>query len=250
MTKLQCALVALLTLVALLGCRAEPPDTLAGAPVANSPAQNAPAPVAHPSSEPSTAAPHDADHAHVHDDVSALPSASPTAQGPAALADEPTVAGEARGIQWAVPRRWPLVGEENEFRVRTWRLPALSMAGAGECVLFRFPGGGDPQDNLRRWMGQFRGPDGTVESVAADQAQRVIHGLPAWLVRAQGTYVSQGQTMEGPEQEFPDYGLFGAVIIAEGDPAFVKCTGPLPVIAHEANAILALIDSLLVAPLP
>ena len=257
-----------LTLVSLLGCRAEPPDALpqgqSGEPVAD------PVPVAaqHPTSGADMNAAPPADHVHAQAsggmptpagvgvntpraagaEQEAGVNSTSASQGPPASADEPTTHGEARGVQWAVPTRWPLAGEEDEFRVRTWRLPALSMAGAGECVLYRFPGGGDLQANLKRWMGQFRGLDGTVESVVAEQAQRVIQGLPAWLVRAQGTYVSQGQKMDGPAEEFENYALFGAVVVAEGDPAFVKCTGPMAVIAYEADAILALIDSLLVTP--
>lgn len=209
-------------------------------------------PAAHDGGE-SQVAPRDVDHAHLHaaegatapNEGTANPEA-PNAAGAPPVANEETKAGTGRGIQWAAPVRWPEVGDEDDFRVRTWRLPAISMAGAGECVLYRFPGGGDPQDNLRRWMGQFRGPDGSVESVQAEQAQRVIHGLPAWLVRAQGTYITQGPTMEGPEESFANYGLFGAVVIAEGDPVFTKCVGPFQLIAQESDAILAWVDSLLI----
>lgn len=248
-----------LALLTLAGCRAEPPDALSSAPTAEEGAQVAqPAAVAHPTAGGATGSSAPADHEHAqpmaNEGMAAPPGVGsdapfvpPTEGGlPTVPVDEPKTTGRARGIEWAVPQRWPLVGEEDEFRVRTWRLPAMTMAGAGECVLYRFPGGGDPQANLQRWMGQFRGPDGTVESVHAEQAQRVIQGLPAWLVRAQGTYVSQGQSMEGPEEEFENYALFGAVVIPEGDPAFVKCTGPVAVIAHEADAIFGLIDSLLV----
>lgn len=169
-------------------------------------------------------------------------------QGPPAKAKEATAEDTERGVAWSVPKRWPLVSEEDEFRVRTWRLPAVSMAGAGECALYRFAGGGDPQENLKRWMGEFRGPDGEVESVEAAQAQRTIQGVPAWLVRAEGQYVSQTPGVEDSKKTFDDYALFGAVVMAEGDPVFAKCVGPIEVIAQEADAILAWIDSLIVAP--
>lgn len=157
---------------------------------------------------------------------------------------QPTVKGSDRGVSWEVLERWPVAGEANDFRVRTWRLPAISMDGAGECVLYRFPGGGDAQANLHRWLGQFRGPDGTAGSVEADQAERKVNGLPSWLVRARGTYVSTGPSMDGPEQRFENYGMIGAVVMAPGDPAFVKCTGPFPLIDKESGAIVDLIDSL------
>lgn len=171
-----------------------------------------------------------------------------TAQGPPARAKDATTEDTARGVAWSVPKRWPLVSEEDEFRVRTWRLPAVSMAGAGECALYRFAGGGDPQENLKRWMGEFRGPDGEVDSVEAAQAQRTIQGVPAWLVRAEGQYVSQTPGDEDSKKTFDDYALFGAVLMAEGDPVFAKCVGPMEVIAQEADAILAWMDSIIVAP--
>lgn len=157
---------------------------------------------------------------------------------------QPKQKGSDRGISWEVLDRWPAAGQPDDFRVRTWRLPAISMAGAGECVLYRFPGGGDAQANLQRWMGQFRGPDGTAGTVEAEQAERTVHGLPASLVRARGTYVSTGQNMQGPEQSHENYAMIGAVVMAPGDPAFVKCTGPFELIDKEADAIVALIESL------
>lgn len=161
--------------------------------------------------------------------------------------DEAKTQDTARGVAWSVPERWPLVSEESEFRVRTWRLPAVSMAGAGECALYRFTGGGDPQENLQRWMGEFRGADGSVESVEAAQAERTIQGAPAWLVRAEGQYVSQTPGVEDSEKTFDDYALFGAVIVAEGDPVFAKCVGPVEVIGYEANSILGWMDSMKVS---
>lgn len=212
-------------------------------------------PAMHPVDAPSagTGAPSDATHAHV--EAPGVPAAeantqpaelAPTTGGENTLAPEAMVDAQGRGVSWKVPTRWPQTGETSEFRVQTYRLPAVSMDGAGECVLYRFPGGGDVQANLHRWMGQFRGPDGTPESVEALQAERVVGGHPAWLIRATGTYVSQGPTMEGPEVSYPNYALLGAVVVPPGDPVFVKCTGPEVVIAKEAAAIVRFVDSLVV----
>lgn len=203
----------------------------------------------HDPATPTTPPAPTSDHAAAQDGATSTPEPEePTAQGPPAAAKDITTEDTARGVAWSVPQRWPLVSEEDEFRIRTWRLPAVSMAGAGECALYRFAGGGDPQENLKRWMGEFRGPDGEVESVEAAQAQRTIQGVPAWLVRAEGQYVSQTPGVEDSKKTFDDYALFGAVLMAEGDPVFAKCVGPIEVIAQEADAILAWMDSMIVAP--
>lgn len=248
-------LLLLLVFATTAACRGEAPDQLADAapPEALGGASAHPAPPggvvntphAHASDEAPAAAPSEA----------AAPSATEApsdteAPTQAAVPPSETITGEGRGVQWAVTDRWPVASEEDDFRVRTWRLPARSMAGAGECALYRFPGGGDPQDNLRRWMGQFRGEDGSVESVEADQAQRTVNGVMTWLVRARGTFINQDPARgpSAPEERFENYGLFGAVLVAGGDPVFVKCVGPFDLISAETNTILALIDSLLITP--
>lgn len=241
-------------LILTLGCRKNPPDALerSGDEEALAPA----APQAHEEgsvfensareAQPD-GMPRDALHGAAAQDDDNVDQEAQAERTAASAASEEKVQETSRAIAWSVPKRWPIAGEESEFRVRTWRLPAVSMAGAGECALYRFPGGGDPQENLQRWMGEFRGKDGTVESVEAAQAERTIQGAPAWLVRAEGQYISQTPGDEGSKQTFDNYALFGAVIVAEGDPVFAKCVGPIEVIGQEANSILAWMDSLKVS---
>lgn len=155
-----------------------------------------------------------------------------------------TTPGTGRDVAWLAPQHWPQIGQEDEFRVATWRLPAVSMAGAGECALFRFPGGGKPEDNLHRWMGQFVGADGEATSVEAAQAKRTINGVPATLVRAEGTYTAEIPGIKDSREKHENYALFGAVLMGEGDPVFAKCTAPIDVMAHEADAVLAWMDSI------
>lgn len=248
--KTAFVLCALLTLI---GCRKAPPDAMGTSEDAEA-REVTPAPAAPHGAEeapdaeaPQSSSSAEADDAQAEDKEGADAPAEEAAIKPAP-ADEDLTQQSGRGVAWSVAKRWPVVGEEDEFRVRTWRLPAVSMSGAGECALYRFEGGGDPQENLQRWMGEFRGPDGEVDSVDAAQAERTIQGAPAWLVRAEGQYVSQTPGVEGSEETFDDYALFGAVIIGEGDPVFAKCVGPVEVIAYEANTILAWMDSMKISP--
>lgn len=236
----------LAAVVGLTGCRTSPPDAMHKGDVERSESIAGEA-RAHVSTKEGgdVAMPQDALHVSAAEGSADGPSSAQPM--PSAASDEEKIQDTARGVAWSVPKRWPLMGEESEFRVRTWRLPAVSMAGAGECALYRFVGGGDPQENLQRWMGEFRGPDGSVESVEAAQAERTIQGAPAWLVRAEGQYVSQTPGVEDSKQTYDNYALFGAVIVAEGDPVFAKCVGPIEVIGQEANSILSWMDSMKIA---
>lgn len=249
-----------------VGCDRQREDAL-GAASAPAPSAERPSAQMHPVESNPNAMPNDAahrgqgDHAgHDHDDHAGHDHgpgeghgdsvSTGTPSGENTLAEEALTAGTERGVRWSAPSRWPTTGENSEFRAQTFRLPAVSMDGAGECVVYRFPGGGDVQANLHRWIGQFRGADGTSDSVDAMQAERVVNGLPAWLVRATGTYVSQGPTLQGPEERFEGWALFGAVVVSAVDPVFVKCTGPELVIAREAAAILRFVDSIEVSAAP
>lgn len=263
----------LLLALAIVGCRNEPADIRpasvegsevaapAAAPASSSPAaigrDETAAPTPEPTSAPSASAAEGQPDGRVGLEAAAegQGAGSPqptTTQGEGSAggtppADDALVAGGGQGVTWQVPASWPLAGGQTEFRVATYTLPARSIAGAGECVVYRFPGGGDPQANVQRWLAQFATAEGERGATEAQQAERQIEGVNAWLVRTTGTYITQDPPMRGPEVEREDYALFGAVLVGPGDPVFVKCTGPEELLAQESPAMLAFVDSMRIA---
>lgn len=154
------------------------------------------------------------------------------------------MADQARsGLQYESPAHWEQGQPSSSMRVAQWTLPGHSEAAPAECVIFHFPGGGDPDGNVSRWLGQFRQDDGGDTAANALRAERQVNGLEVTLLKAAGTFLDQNPPMTGPIHERPDYGLFGAVISTSRDPYFLKCTGPEQLIDSEEPAIIGLIDS-------
>lgn len=248
----------LLLALAIVGCRNEPADIRpagiegsevaapAAAPASSSPAAIGRNEAAASTPEPTSVDERPANRAAMEGAVEDR-DADALGEGGAAEAratDGALVAGGGQGVTWQAPTSWPVAGGQTEFRVATYTLPARSIAGAGECVIYRFPGGGDPQANVQRWLAQFANEEGERGATEAQQAERQIEGVNAWLVRTTGTYITQDPPMRGPEVELEDYALFGAVLVGPGDPVFVKCTGPEGLLAQEAPAMLAFVDSM------
>ncbi len=152
------------------------------------------------------------------------------------------------GVSWVLPAGWAEAPSPGSMRLATWDLPHDG-AGPANCILFRFPGGGDPRANINRWISQFEQPDGADTIDRAEAAERSVAGNPAWFVRTRGTYVSRGASMQGPEQRHEGYALFGAIVQGPGDPVFLKCTGPAEVIESESGRAAAFVDSLQITAL-
>ena len=68
----------------------------------------------------------------------------------------------AGGLQWAAPADWTSKGS-TRMRAATYAIPAAAGdSEGGECAVYFFgPGqGGSVRANIRRWLGQFRTPEG------------------------------------------------------------------------------------------
>jgi hypothetical protein len=129
------------------------------------------------------------------------------------------------------------------MRLANWRLPAGQAEEQGVCAVFQFPGGGDPEANIRRWLGQFTNEAGEPARESAERAELIIDSVPTYLVRTHGTFSQTMRPMGGGQQEPKEnYGLFG-VVFALNTPIFVKCTGPKEVIDAEEAAITSFIRS-------
>jgi len=133
-----------------------------------------------------------------------------------------------------------------------WRQPTRPMrngeyvvgAGDAEAVLtvFHFPGmGGAVEDNVQRWVGQFRGADGAPVSMDdARQQQRTINGLEVTSVDVSGTFASS-MGGGGPQE---GYRLLGAIVTGPRGPIFFKLLGPAATVASAEDAFDALLESL------
>lgn len=176
---------------------------------------------------------------------------SPSGTAEAVPMPPPIASRAARDrITLDVPEHWEEERPSSTMRVAQWRLLADEDMDAGECVLFHFPGGGDAESNLMRWVGQFEQPDGERSEGRAMRATREAGGIPVSLVRVGGTYLDQNPPMTGPIVRREGWALLGAVLEPPGDPWFLKCTGPQPVIEAHEGAVVHLLDSFRLADAP
>lgn len=141
------------------------------------------------------------------------------------------------GMRWTAPAAF------------TYRAPTRPMRNAeyvvagegGEAVMtvFHFPGmGGDVQDNVRRWVGQFRNGEG--EPAEGDVSRREVGGLEVHVVDVAGTY-SAGMMGGGAPQA--GQRLLGAIVVAPEGPVFFKLVGPDATVAAARDAFDAFVAS-------
>jgi hypothetical protein len=133
------------------------------------------------------------------------------------------------------------------MRAATYRLPtAKGDAEGAELAVFHFGAGqgGDVEANVRRWLSQFKRPDGAPVDAEARRKTETVHGLKVTTVDVQGTYASGGM-MGGPVTPKPGWRLLGAIV--EGGPegpVFLKLTGPARTVAGAQKDFRALLHSL------
>ena len=133
---------------------------------------------------------------------------------------------EAAGLVFAVPASWQAVPPSTTMRLVEYRLPGE--AGDAELTVFAFPSGqgGSITDNLNRWAGQFKTPDGKEP----ESKRRTLesNGLKVYVVQTEGTYAPTSMGPMAPKKPAQaGQALYG--LIVEGGPqgnVFVKVAGP------------------------
>lgn len=221
------ALSLALSLPLVSGCTPSTPDLFGDeAPDASRPASTTPG--AH-------------DRAPAQAPQEARPALRPSSVEGVDMPDPAQARGARERVHIEPPSHWREEPPSSTMRAAQWVVPGdpdAELADA-ECVLFHFPGGGGAEDNLFRWIAQFEQPDGSSSEGAAERAELPSPHATISLVKVQGTYLEQFPPMSGPIERREGFGLIGAVLeFPAGDPWFLKCTGPAPVIDANEGAIV------------
>lgn len=151
-----------------------------------------------------------------------------------------TPANNVAGIRWTKPERWGQQGER-AMRVTTYTIPAATGdKEGGECAVFYFGSGqgGNVDDNISRWIGQF--DSGGKHSRAAKE----INSLKVTLVQIAGTYLSPSGPMMESAGKKENYKLLGAIIETPEGPVFFKLTGPAKTVADAEKEFDGLVNSI------
>jgi hypothetical protein len=141
------------------------------------------------------------------------------------------------GVAFTVAPDWKVVTPSSKLRAAQYAIPGPG--GDAEIAVFFFgPGqGGNVDQNVRRWIGQFTPDANTTGPLAGEVGTLESGDLKITLVRTQGTY-NPGSMGVGDPTPQPNAALFGLVV--EGGPegnVFVKVTGPRATMEKQRQAL-------------
>lgn len=109
--------------------------------------------------------------------------------------------------------------------------------------------GGTVDQNMRRWIGQFRlGRDADGEDAVQQEAIE-LEGGTLHLLDITGTYFDSPRGPFGPKVERTDYRMLGAIIEIEDGPLyFVKFYGPEKIVEANAKDFRKMVRATKIAP--
>ena len=138
-------------------------------------------------------------------------------------------------LSWTLPAGW------QELEASGMRIANLRPAGhpEAECTLVVLGGdGGGLEANVNRWRQEQMGLEPLAPGAAQELPLMNLLGAGATRVALNGSYTNMGSSPRS------DWGLLGAILVAERFTIFVKMTGPAALVADEAGAFDAFCGSL------
>ena len=123
--------------------------------------------------------------------------------------------------------------------------PSNPTGPGADAVFFTFGAGqgGDANQNISRWIGQFDKPEALKPVVEA----ATINGTKVTRVRVDSGTFSNGMPGQ-PATPQENTGLYGAILESPQGDVYVKFTGPAAVVAAAASNFEALIQSPFLKP--
>lgn len=144
-------------------------------------------------------------------------------------------------VTWEDPSEFKRLATNNPMRKATYLVPrAKGDSEDGELAVFYFgPGqGGSIDDNVNRWVGQFKDvPAGSVK-----RADREANGLKQHTVEIEKGTFSSGMP-GGPTKAKTGYGLLGGIVSSPSGVYFFKLTGPSATVKAAHVPFYKLLDS-------
>jgi hypothetical protein len=144
----------------------------------------------------------------------------------------------------AVPEGWTEKPSTSSMRTAQFQLPAVSGADA-ELIVYYFgdKGAGGVQENIDRWLSQFKQPDGKTSREVAKIEQAKFAGADGSLVSVSGRYVAPA-TPGGEPLDKPDQALLAAIVQSPQGPYYFRLIGGEAAVAAHAPKFRALLDGL------
>ncbi len=137
-----------------------------------------------------------------------------------------------------VPAAWKSQKPSNKFRAYQFQVPkADGDKKDAELVIFYFGegSGGNVEDNLKRWKGQFQAPEGkTIDDVSTVKKMKVGNVELTYL-DIHGTYLYKFPPFDPNAKvtRLPEYRRLGVFWASEKGPYFITLTGPAKTVAQN-----------------
>lgn len=236
MIKHSLSLIVAVGLLSALGCKDKGP-----VPDGESPASGAPkvGTTETTGAHPGAANPH-AGQGNPHAGLD-IP---PPGQG-AASAPTPDASGmlDLGAVAFKVPDAW--IVQAPKSSMRRAQLGAMGSGGPAELVVYYFgpQGAGSNQENIDRWIGQFKKPDGSkIEEAEVTSLEVAGHAITR--VEAAGQY-SNTMTRPGSDSApASDQRLLAAIVSTPDGPYYFKLVGPDATVSEQREAFDALLKSI------
>jgi hypothetical protein len=135
------------------------------------------------------------------------------------------------GLSSTTPPEWAEEQPTSRMRVKQFRLePIGDDKDKTEVIIFFFGTGqgGSASDNVKRWKGFFRAPEGkTIDDVAKTETFKV-GSVPVTYVDISGTYLSKFPPFDpnAAVTPFPNWRMIGVVFESGKGPYFIRLIGP------------------------
>jgi hypothetical protein len=157
-----------------------------------------------------------------------------------------TAGATDEGLSFTAPSGWTTETPSSSNRKAQYKLPrAEGDSEDAELVVSYFPGGGGtPQANVDRWIGQFTKPDGSPAGGAAKVTHRDISGIPLTIVDVSGNYSNSMMPMGQSQEPRANYRMLGAIAEMQNGPWFIKLTGPIKTVTKWASSFDAFLNSI------
>ncbi|MCZ7649243.1 MAG: TRASH domain-containing protein [Planctomycetota bacterium] len=140
-----------------------------------------------------------------------------------------------------VPKAWKAQEPENNMRLFQMQVPKYEYdEHDGEFLVFRFMAGGNVDDNLKRWQGQFGGEDALKRRT---NDLPTASGDKASLVEFEGSYAAMSVKQEGLDKPRDNYRMFVAVIPTADGLYYLKLVGPKDTLEAYKPVIEKLVKS-------
>jgi len=147
-------------------------------------------------------------------------------------------ADSGAGLKWTAPATWKSEGSR-PMRLVSYSIPAVPGDSNGaECGVYYFGQGqgGSVADNIARWIGQFRQPNGKSSNDAAKVDHRTTRGIKVSTVDISGGYTGMGGPMAPAGPPKAGYRMLGAVVEGPQGSVFFKLVGPAKTVGQNQAA--------------